>query len=49
MQLKKKKKKGTPMEQAIDSMIADTEKSEYEKLRPMLTIKIGEMNAEKEK
>lgn len=41
MKITKKKKKGTPMEQAIDSMIMDTEKSEYDRLRPMLSIKIN--------
>lgn len=41
MKIVKKKKKGTPMEQAIDSMIMDTEKAEYDRLKPMLTIKIN--------
>lgn len=41
MQMKKKKRKGTPMEKAIDSMIADQEKMEFEKVKPMLTIRVG--------
>lgn len=41
----KKKKKGSAMEQAIDSMIDDTEKHEYEeKLKPILTIKVGKLD-----
>jgi len=46
MKLKKKKKKGNAMEKAIDSMISDVEKSEYDELKPMLTIKISSKEEE---
>jgi len=47
-QQRKKKKIGTAMEQAIDSMMSDSEKEETEeKIRPLLTIKIGKV-AEKD-
>ncbi len=38
-----KKKKKTPMSQALESMIDDTEKNEYEKVKkkPALTIAIA--------
>lgn len=41
----KKKKKGTPVDQAIGSMISDHEKSEYEKVKKkpamMISIMMG--------
>ena len=42
---KKKKKKGSAMEKALDSMISDEERAEYDEVKPMLTIRIGQKEA----
>ena len=48
MKLKKKKRKGSAMDKAIDSMIYDMEQSEYDSVKPMLTIKIGQSGQEED-